>query len=108
RNASSDAALIAECTANLGDLGEPPDPRLAALAEHLLFIEEIEFDIARLKTRREHFVDKRSLNRVDRDSKAQQRRCDAELVRLQATVRKHDDLASRLELIASVDGVGIR
>jgi transposase len=108
KNDRIDAALIAECTANLGDLREPPDHRLAALAEHLLFIEQIEFDIARLKTRREHFVDKRILNQVDRDIKARQRRCDAELLRLQAAVRKHDDLAKRLELIASVDGVGIR
>ena len=108
KNDRIDAALIAECTANLGDLHEPPDPRLAALAEHLLFIEQIEFDIVRLKTRREHFADKRILNRIDRDIKARERRCDAELVLLQAAVRKQDDLARRLELIVSVDGVGIR
>ena len=36
KNDRVDAALIAECTANLGDLREPPDPRLTAFAEHLL------------------------------------------------------------------------
>ena len=82
--------------------------RLAPLAEHLLFIEQFEADIARLKTRREHFTDKRILKQIERDVEALKRRHEAELARLQAAVRKHDDLARRLELIASVDGIGMR
>jgi transposase len=108
KNDRIDAALIAECAANLGSLHQPPDPRLAPFAEHLLFIEQIEADTARLKTRREHFTDKRILKRIDRDIAALECRCDAELARLQAAVRQHDDLAQRLELVASVDGIGLR
>lgn len=108
KNDRIDAALIAECAANLGDLHEAPDVRLAPLAEHLLFIEQLEYDIARLKGRREHFTDKRILKQIERDVEALKRRHEAELARLQAAVRKHDDLARRLELIASVDGIGMR
>ncbi|WP_352983953.1 IS110 family transposase, partial [Mesorhizobium sp. M1338] len=108
KNDRIDAALIAECAANLGDLHEPPDTRLAAFAEHLLFIEQLEYDIAHLKTRREHFTTKRILKQLERDVQRLQRRREAELLLLQVVVCKHDDLARRLELIASVDGIGIR
>ncbi|MGA9726926.1 MAG: hypothetical protein WBE62_08675, partial [Methylocella sp.] len=46
-----DAALIAACTAAVETLHAPPDPCFAALAEHLTFIEQIEEDIARGKTK---------------------------------------------------------
>jgi len=46
-----DAALIAACTAAVETFHAPPDPRFAALAGHLTFIEQIEADIARGKTR---------------------------------------------------------
>jgi transposase len=108
KNDHLDAALIAECAANLGEVREAPDDRLAPLAEHLLFIEQLEADIARLKTRRERFTDKRILKRIEREIAALKRRCAAELVRLQAALCRHDDLARRLELIESVDGIGIR
>lgn len=108
KNDRLDAALIAECTANLGDLREPPDVRLAGLAEHLLFIEQLEADIARLKTRREHFTNPRILKQLERDVETRKRRCTAELVLLQAGVCKHDDLSVRLTLIESVEGIGIR
>lgn len=108
KNDRLDAALIAECTAGIKDLREPPDTRLAPLAEHLLFIEQLEADMVCLKTRRERYTDKRILKRIDCDIEALKRRCAAELARLQAALRKHDDLAQRLDLIESVDGIGMR
>jgi len=108
KNDRIDAALIAECAAKLDSLHEAPDTRLAPLAEQLLFIEQIEADIARLKTRRERFTDKRILQEIDRDIEARKRRCKAELIRLQAAVGQQDDLARRLQLVESVDGIGIR
>jgi transposase len=108
KNDRIDAALIAECTANLDSLHGPPDARMAPLAEHLLFIEQLEADIARHKTRREHFTDKRILKQIDQAIAALQRRRDAELARLQLAVRHYDDLAQRLDLVASVDGIGVR
>jgi transposase len=108
KNDRLDAALVAECTASLGEVHEAPDGRLAPLAEHLLFIEQIEFDIARLKTRRERFTNKRILGRIERQIATLKRRCRAELVLLQTTLRRHDDLARKLDLIESIEGIGIR
>ena len=46
KNDTIDAALIAACTAAVKTLHAPPDPRFAALAERLTFIEQIEEDCA--------------------------------------------------------------
>jgi transposase len=54
KNDRIDAALIARCTADTRKIHAPPDPRLVALAAPLTLIEQIEEDIARHKTRREH------------------------------------------------------
>lgn len=108
KNDRLDADLIAECAARSGDLRDPPDSRLVSLAEALLFIEQIEADIACSKTRREHFTDKRLLTQIDRAIAVLKRRHDAELLRLQASIRKQDDLARRLDLIESIDGIGMR
>jgi transposase len=54
KNDRIDAALIAACAALVNLPTVEPDDRLAALADHLTFIEQIEEDIARLKTRIEH------------------------------------------------------
>jgi transposase len=107
KNDRLDAALIAECTAGLGTLRPPPDPRLAPFAEHLLFIEQLDHDIMRLKTRRERYTNKRLLKQIERNIAALERRSEAEFALLLAAVRQHEDLARRLELIASVDGIGI-
>lgn len=107
KNDRLDAALIAECTASLGTLRPPPDPRLAPFAEHLLFIEQLDHDIMRLKTRRERYTNKRLLKQIERNIAALERRSAAEFALLLAAVRQHEDLARRLELIASVDGIGI-
>jgi transposase len=107
KNDRLDAALIAECTASLGSLRPPPDPRLAPFAEHLLFIEQLDHDIMRLKTRRERYTNKRLLKQIERNIAALERRSAAEFALLLAAVRQHEDLARRLELIASVDGIGI-
>jgi transposase len=108
KNDRLDAALIAECAANMGEARQAPDSRLAPLAEHLLFVEQLELDIARLKTRRERFTDKRILKQIEHEIEVLRRRSRAELDRLQAAVCKHNDLARRLELIESIDGIGMR
>ena len=50
-----DAGLIAACAAEHGAVRPRPDPRLQALAEPLRLLEQVEDDIARLKTRREAY-----------------------------------------------------
>ncbi|MGH3849077.1 MAG: IS110 family transposase [Pseudonocardiaceae bacterium] len=53
KNGKIDASPIAARTAAVETLHVPKDARFDALAEHLTFIEQIEEDIARGKTRRE-------------------------------------------------------
>jgi transposase len=54
KNDVLDAVLIAAFTASLDRIKAAPDPRLAELADHLTFLEQIEEDIRRYKTRLEH------------------------------------------------------
>ena len=54
KNDKLDAVLIAACTATIDQPRIEPDDRLAKLAQHLTFVEQIEEDIARFKVRLEH------------------------------------------------------
>lgn len=103
-----DAALIADCAANLDPPAIEPDPRLADLAQHLTFVEQIEDDIARLKIRLEHVDDRRLRRLVDNDIARLKARRNAELRRIAARLRAHDDLAGRLALVLSIPGIGER
>jgi transposase len=108
KNDALDAALIAACAANLDPPAIDPDPRLAALAQHLTFVEQIEDDIARLKVRLEH-VDARRLPRfLDTDITRLKARRNAEFRRIAARLRADDDLARRLALVLSIPGIGER
>jgi transposase len=108
KNDKIDAALIAACTAATKKIHAPPDPRLAPFAQHLTFVEQITDDIARLKTRRESCRDPR-IRHLWSDEIARLKRLERiELKQLAAAIRHHRDLAARLDLIASVDGVGLR
>lgn len=109
KNDRIDAVLIAACT----DVLDPKetkaaDPRLDGLCDQLTFIEQVEADIARLKTRLEHIRDQRLRAIVlDDIERLQARRAD-ELRRLIAALRSHADLAQRFELVLSVPGIGER
>jgi transposase len=59
KNDNIDAALIASCAAAATDIHEPPDTRLAPLAQRLTMIEQLTQDVAQLKTRREACRDQR-------------------------------------------------
>ena len=109
KNDRIDARLIADCTYMLGAHNTmAPDPRFDTLGDHLTFIEQIEDDIVRIKTRLEHIHDAR-LRRIDEaDIKRLQKRCDGEFRRLAAELRQHDDLAKRFELVSSIPGIGER
>jgi transposase len=108
KNDKIDAALIAACTAAAKKIHAPPDPRLAPFSEHLTMIEQITEDIARFKTRRESCRDPRIGRFWDEEVARLKRRLKVELEQLVAAIRGHRDLAERLDLIASVDGVGER
>jgi transposase len=102
-----DAQLIAQCTAEL-DLRPSPDPRLEPLAEHLTFIEQIEDDLARAKTRLEHLQDQRLRAALSNEIKRLAAWRRDELNRLTAALRCQDDLARRLALLQTIQGLGER
>ncbi len=108
KNDKIDAALIAACTAATKKIHAPPDPRLAPFAEHLTLIEQITDDIARLKNRRENCRDPRIRAFWKAEIARSNKLLRTELNALAATIRQHRDLAERLDLILSVDGVGLR
>jgi transposase len=107
KNDRIDAALIASCTAAVKKINAPPDPRIAALAEHLTMIDQIGEDVARLKNRLETCRDPRIQQAWKEEIARLREREKIELEGLVAAIRRHRDLAERLDLIDSVDGVGL-
>jgi transposase len=108
KNDAIDAGLIARCTAELESVRAPRDPRLAALDEHLRLVEQIEADLARMKTRREAYRAARLQRWIEQEAARLERRLAAELALLAKAILAQRDLAERLQLIESVDGVGRR
>jgi transposase len=108
KNDKLDAALIAACTATIDQPRIEPDDRLAKLAHHLTFVEQIEEDIARFKVRLEHVGDARLRRMVVVDIARLKKRRAAELLRIVTALRAHDDLAHRLDLVLSIPGLGER
>jgi len=108
KNDKIDAHLIAEVVAALKGTPKSPDRRLAPLAEALTFIDQIADEIARLKTRKERFGDERYRSYFKAEIKRLNRRVAAELKRLEKAVLAEADLARRVELLCSIDGIGIR
>lgn len=102
-----DAALIAAATAALEESRAPPDERLAALAEHLTFIEQITADIARHKTRRDRFADPAITRFLEAEIKRLTARREKELARLRTRLHPHADLAAKLDLLLSIPGIGL-
>ena len=108
KNDAIDAALIAACAALLEPAAIAPDERLGVLADHLTYIEQIEDDIARHKTRLEHLHDTRLRRCIGSDIKRLEKRRERELHRIVAQLEDHADLKRRFELVLSVRGIGLR
>jgi transposase len=108
KNDKLDAALIAACAASLDPPKIAPDKRLAQLARLLTFVEQIDCDIARLKTRLEHIDDRRLRRMVLGDVARLNTRRAAELKRIVGALHMHEDLSRRFQLVLSVPGIGER
>ena len=108
KNDRIDAALIATCMAATRTIHAPPDPRLEPLAEQLTRIEQIEEDVARFKTRRETSHQAPIQGFWEEEIARFAKLLKAAIKQLCAAIRQHRDLAERLDLIESVDGVGLR
>jgi transposase len=109
KNDKIDAELIAACTFHLKDDNKlAPDPRLTPLADHLTFLEQIEEEKARYKTRLEHTQDPRHQRLLNADIHRLERRRANEILLIVKAIRQHADLAKRLDLVASIQGIGLR
>lgn len=108
KNDALDAVLIAACTATLDPPQIEPDARLVKLADDLTFVEQIEEDIARFKTRLEHIHEPRLRRLVVADIARLKARRAAEIGRIARQLRLHPDLARRFDLVLSVPGIGER
>jgi transposase len=108
KNDRIDAALIAACVAHRTTLRAPPDPRLAPFADRLTFIEQIEEDVARIKVRLEHVRDAALRRLMIEDIKRLAARRAAMLAAIEDDLRRHDDLARRLDLLLTIDGIAER
>jgi len=103
-----DAGLIAACVAYRASSREAPDPRLAPFADLLTFIEQIEEDIACNKVRLEHARSPDQRRFLTADIERLKKRRGKMLAKLAAAVKAHDDLARRLDLVISIDGIAER
>jgi transposase len=108
KNDKIDAALIADCTAQVKEIHAPPDPRLVAMAEPQTLIDQITDQIARCKNYREGCGDPQSLQFWNDEIKRFRALFRQQLKQLVAEIRRHPDLGERLDLIASVDGIALR
>ena len=108
KNDVLDAVLIAACAASLDQDRIAPDLRLAELAEHLTFVEQVEEDIKRCKTRLEHIDEPRLRRLVLADIDRLKARRLAQIRYIARQLRSHPDLAARLDLVLSIPGIGER
>jgi transposase len=108
KNDALDAVLIAACAAMTDQPNRELDDRLMDLAAHLTFVEQIEEDIARLKTRIEHIEDTRLRRMVIADIARLKARRTAEMLHIIKVLRRHNDLAHRFDLVLSIPGIGER
>jgi transposase len=108
KNDQIDAVLIAACTAAIQKIHAPPDPRLTPFAERMTLIEQLTDQVALYKDYRESCRDARRRQFWKEEIARFNRLLRAELQALAAAIRQHRDLAERLDLIESVDGVGLK
>lgn len=107
KNDRLDARVIAAFTALFETDRAGVDPALAAFSEHLVFIDQLVQDIARLKTRLEHLSDTRLTSLVAADIAALKTRLRDERRRLERAVRADKALGRRLDLLLSIPGIGL-
>jgi transposase len=106
KNDTLDAVLIAACMAALDQVRIVPDPRLTKLADQMTFLDQTGEDIARFKTRLEHIDDPRLRRIVLADIARLKARKLAQIRDIARQLRSHRDLATRLELVLSIPGIG--
>jgi len=108
KNDKIDAALIAACTADIRTIYAAPDRRLAELAELATQIDQITRAMARFKNHRESCRDAGLRQLWDDEIRRFRGLFRQRLKQLVAAIRRYPDLAERLDLILSIDGIALR
>jgi transposase len=108
KNDVIDAFVIARLTQALAEVRAAPDQAIAALAEALTYIEQLEERIVWLKTSIERFISARFTARIQADIKALEKRRKVELRKLEATLRKDEKQSRRLDLLLGIPGIAER
>lgn len=104
-----DAALIADFTDTMDAANKmPPDGRFDGLGELLTYIEQIEEDIVRFKTRLEHTRDERVRQNIKDQIRSFAKQRLAEMRCLRDQIFTHTDLKTRYNLVLSIPAIGIR
>lgn len=105
KNDKIDAAIIADCTASVDEIRLPPDPRFEAFAAAQTLIDQLNDDIVIYKTRLETARDEVSRTFWRREIAARIVQVRSARKTLRAEMRAHADLAAKLNLIISVQGI---
>ncbi|RYG29380.1 MAG: IS110 family transposase [Burkholderiales bacterium] len=108
KNDRLDASLIAAFTASLDDMPVLPDARLDRLAAELTYLEQVEQQIALVKTFAETaFCEAVKQRHLDEISRLEHQR-KIQLASLETLVRDDGELSQRLDLLCSIKGIGLR
>jgi transposase len=103
-----DASVLARLAQVLDKPAPLAEAKIEALAEIMTFIEHYEERIAWIKTTLERYENQRIRAVLEADIKALQKRRKAELVKLEAGLRKDAELDTRFDLLLSIPGVAER
>jgi len=105
KNDKIDASLIAACVASVDDIRAAPDPRFEAFAAAQTLIDQLTDDIVLYKTRRETARDEHSRAFWEREIAGRKAQLRSARKTLRTEMRAHADIAAKLDLIASVEGI---
>src|SRR2546430_236514 len=105
KNDKIDARLIAACVASVDNVRAAPDPRFEAFAAAQTLIDQLTDDIVLYKTRLETARDEFSRAFWKGEIAGRKAQLRGVLKTLRTDMRAHTDIAAKLDLITSVEGI---
>ncbi len=100
-----DAVIIADCVASVEEIRDAPDPRFEAFAATQTLIDQLNDDVVICKTRLETTRDETSRAFWKREITTRQAQARSVRKTLRAAMRAYPDLAAKLDLIVSIQGI---
>jgi transposase len=105
KNDKIDANLIAACVASVDNVRAPPDPRFEAFAAAQTLIDQLTDDVVLYKTRLETARDEFSRAFWKGEIAGRKAQLRGVFKTLRTDMRAHADIAAKLDLITSVEGI---